>query len=239
MKIEALNCPNCGAGVSSDSVQCHYCRSRLKTMACPSCFGLMFMGSKYCPHCGQLSVQAEHEIEDNIGRCPRCKINLNLLKINEINLRECGQCSGLWVDAATFENICANHENQAAVLGYTTSKDNSVPKSTVSYVPCPDCQQLMNRSNFARSSGIIIDLCKKHGVWFDAEELPKIIEFIRLGGLDHARQKEKIRLEEQMRRLREEQHKLSKENSGLNQSVTTWNSPSTYAVKEIVRFFFD
>ncbi|HEX8267187.1 MAG TPA: hypothetical protein VF596_17430 [Pyrinomonadaceae bacterium] len=47
MKIESLNCPNCGAAVSSDSPQCAFCHSRLKTKACPSCFGLMFLGNRH------------------------------------------------------------------------------------------------------------------------------------------------------------------------------------------------
>ena len=63
----------------------------------------------------------------------------------------------------------------------------------------------MNRVNFARCSGVIIDLCKKHGIWFDCDELSRIVEFIREGGLEHSRSKEKAQLEEERRRLREEQ----------------------------------
>lgn len=63
----------------------------------------------------------------------------------------------------------------------------------------------MNRSNFARSSGVIVDLCKLHGVWFDAEELPKIIDFIDGGGLARAREKEKITIADQRAQLRDEQ----------------------------------
>ncbi|MBA3784193.1 MAG: hypothetical protein H0X15_01425 [Acidobacteria bacterium] len=33
MKIEALNCPNCGAAVSIASAHCRFCTSKLKTMA--------------------------------------------------------------------------------------------------------------------------------------------------------------------------------------------------------------
>jgi Zn-finger nucleic acid-binding protein len=66
----------------------------------------------------------------------------------------------------------------------------------------------MNRSNFARISGVIIDLCKQHGVWFDANELPKIITFIDEGGLKRSREKEKIALEDERSRLRDEQRRL-------------------------------
>lgn len=87
---------------------------------------------------------------------------------------------------------------------------NSVTDSVpIKYVPCPDCKQLMNRSNFARLSGVIIDLCKQHGVWFDAGELPKIIEFINSGGLSRAREKEKIAIQDERSKLRDEQRRLA------------------------------
>jgi Zn-finger nucleic acid-binding protein len=212
MKIEALNCPNCGAGVSSDKTQCIFCHSRLKTMACASCFGLMFQGSKHCSHCGKKAIQTEIKAEENPGDCPRCKINLNLLQIGEITLRECQKCDGIWANADTFEAVCANHESQAAVLSVMAQK-HSENKTAVRYVPCPVCRQLMNRNNFARSSGVIIDICKQHGVWFDAEELPKIIEFIRKGGLDHAREREKLQIKEQRKMLVEQQRKLAREDA--------------------------
>jgi Zn-finger nucleic acid-binding protein len=66
----------------------------------------------------------------------------------------------------------------------------------------------MNRSNFARSSCVIVDLCKEHGVWFDIGELPKVVEFIEKGGLARAREKEKIALDEERQKIREERHQL-------------------------------
>ena len=189
MNIESLNCPNCGAGVLSDKTVCEFCRSRLKTMACASCLGLMFVGCKFCGHCGERVIAAKIS-DEKIGDCPRCKIKLRILQIGETNLRECEKCDGLWIGSETFEEVCANQEKQAEVL--RSVKENQVHKlpAKIQYVPCPDCKHLMNRNNFARISGVIVDICKQHGVWCDAEELPRIIEFIRQGGLDFARQKE-------------------------------------------------
>jgi Zn-finger nucleic acid-binding protein len=65
----------------------------------------------------------------------------------------------------------------------------------------------MNRSNFARSSGVIIDVCKHHGVWFDADELPKIIGFIHKGGMELAREKERISIKDERDRLKDEVRK--------------------------------
>lgn len=207
---EALGCPNCGGAVMSDKTQCEYCRSRLKTVGCPSCLGLMFLGSKFCKHCGK-KVTAVSVIErDDAGKCPRCKVDLQFLEIGETNIRECNNCGGFWSDTETFESICQNSEQQSAVLGFIGSESHPhAHPSTISYVPCPDCSNLMNRSNFARASGVIIDICKSHGVWFDADELTKIISFINSGGMARSREKEKIELDGQISRLKEEQRKLA------------------------------
>jgi Zn-finger nucleic acid-binding protein len=208
MTVEALNCPNCGAGVSSDSTQCEFCRTRLKTMACPSCFGLMFLGSQYCGHCGAKAV-VPNTHNGAAGECPRCRQPLDNIMISTTSLRECQRCGGMWSDIETFESVCSDREKQSAVLGFASRRElAAAPPAKISYVPCPDCKQLMNRSNFARASGVIIDVCKKHGVWFDAEELPRIIEFIQKGGMELARQRERNEIEQERDRLRDERHRF-------------------------------
>ena len=44
----------------------------------------------------------------------------------------------------------------------------------------------MQRKNFARRSGIIVDWCGKHGTWLDADELEDLASYILAGGLDSA-----------------------------------------------------
>ena len=206
---EALNCPNCGAAVMSDRSSCEFCRSRLKTMGCAKCLGMMFLGSKFCGHCGASAQAAELLQDSDAGDCPRCKTELQSLNIDSVHIRECEHCGGFWASVREFEELCSSRERQAAVLGFMGSYAHPIASPpAVSYVPCPECAELMNRSNFARSSGVIIDMCRDHGVWFDADELPKIIEFIEMGGLDRAREKERIAIQDERSRLRDEQRRL-------------------------------
>ena len=206
MEAKTLNCPNCGAAVSSDSVRCIYCESRLATVACPSCFAMMFIGSKHCPHCGASATQAK-AAELSSLRCPRCKVDMSPVTIGSQALRECERCAGLWVEVAALEKICADREQQAAVLGGASPVPPKAPQAEqkIQYAPCPQCSQLMNRINFARCSGVIVDICKGHGTWFDRDELSAIVHFIRGGGLEVSRQKEKNELEFQRRQLRLEE----------------------------------
>ena len=48
----------------------------------------------------------------------------------------------------------------------------------------------MTRRNYARRSGVIIDFCAQHGVWFDADELARILQWVRSGRLTEVKQEE-------------------------------------------------
>lgn len=121
--------------------------------------------------------------------CPRCRVNTKALVLGKTDLRECPRCEGIWADGEALQTICADREQQAAVLGVATPIQTPPAGSVeaVRYVPCPVCRQLMHRVNFARCSNVVVDVCKAHGTWFDKDELRRIVEFIRGGGLDKAR----------------------------------------------------
>jgi len=205
MEAGTINCPMCGAATSTDKPQCQYCEAILATVACPSCFAMMFVGSKHCPRCGAAATR-EAELSAEGKHCPRCRKDLTIANVGNQKVLECEACGGLWLDTPSFERICANTENQSAVLGTASIKpiDLEALETKVTYVPCPECGQLMNRVNFAHCSGVIVDVCKSHGVWFDRDELSRIVEFIRSGGLELSRNKEKHALEEERWRLQQE-----------------------------------
>jgi Zn-finger nucleic acid-binding protein len=206
MQVETLNCPNCGAATSTDTPLCQFCGSRLATVACPSCFAMMFIGSKHCQRCGAVATVPEvNEARDR--NCPRCQSEMLSVTIGATAVRECERCLGLWLDVVSFEKICADREQQSALLGLASPAPTQMVRETskVKYVPCPECSKLMNRINFARCSGVIVDVCKGHGTWFDRDELSHIVEFIRGGGLEASRAKEKAEIREERRRLLEQQ----------------------------------
>lgn len=235
MTIEALNCPNCGAGVARDSRQCDFCRTRLKTVGCPRCLGLMFIGSKFCGHCGAAAEQVE-AAEIAGGDCPRCKLALEKLQIDEIAFRGCSKCDGLWIGVETFEDICADGERRSAVLGFLKSRpQHTHTQVKISYVPCPSCKQLMNRNNFGRASGVIVDTCKGHGVWCDAAELPAIIEFIEKGGMELARERQKMEIRDERDKLREERRKQV----AFDRRFGTLESDGQIGIRSFLRTFLE
>jgi Zn-finger nucleic acid-binding protein/RNA polymerase subunit RPABC4/transcription elongation factor Spt4 len=199
MNASTLNCYSCGAAVSSEAPNCGHCGARLASIACPACFAMMFQGSKFCPQCGSPAVQWESEKTDRL--CPSCRVPMLRGKLREVPLHECAKCYGLWLDTASFEHVCRNAEQQAAALGGARPAGGAVALGPIRYVRCPQCNELMHRLNFAHCSGVIVDVCRPHGTWFDANELHRIVHFVRAGGLDRSRAKEKVALAEERRRL--------------------------------------
>lgn len=195
----ALHCPNCGGPAAPGDAACKYCKATLATVSCPSCFALMFEGAIYCPTCGARRARASGSAPH--APCPACRGMLRDVRVGDTALLECERCRGAWVDAATFEHICANRETQAAVL-HQAPTAAAPAAAAVHYRKCVACGKMMNRLNFGRLSGTIVDVCRGHGTFLDAGELHRIVLFIQGGGLDRARQRQLEDLKDEERRLR-------------------------------------
>jgi Zn-finger nucleic acid-binding protein len=161
----------------------------------------MFEGSKFCPHCGAARSRAE-PAETRQARCPGCKGQMKWIEIGDLDLLECEQCDGTWIEAAAFEALCASRETQAAVLH--TGGDAPAHAGKLDpprYRPCLRCGTMMNRMNFGRKSGTVVDVCRGHGTFLDRGELHQVVRFIHDGGLDRTRRAEIEELREEQRRL--------------------------------------
>lgn len=190
---------------------------------------MMFVGEKFCSHCGAPAQRTEIPRASTDGHilCPKCQTAMNLVKVGKNSLWECPECEGMWVDAATLQQICEEKDQQSAVLGMPTDPPSRAHLVTdFHYVPCPVCKALMNRINFAHCSGVIINVCKLHGTWFDKDELRRIVEFIGAGGLEKARARENANLAAEHERL------LNAGNAAIPTSLQSavnaeWNHPTS------------
>jgi Zn-finger nucleic acid-binding protein len=203
-------------------------------VACPSCFGLTFDGAAFCEHCGAAHSPLTPAVDQPL-RCPACKGRMQWVRAGGADLLECGACDGTWVEAATFERICADREAQAAVL-HTSRETAAAPASrpAVQYRRCLRCARMMNRVNFGKLSGAVVDVCKGHGTFLDRGELHQVVRFIQGGGLDRARSAERERLLEEQRRLRDLQRDQVRLTS--SSSTATW---SDLAVHDLFSKLFE
>jgi Zn-finger nucleic acid-binding protein len=133
-------------------------------------------------------------------RCPRCDADLSTGMATALDLHRCGTCAGVWLDAAMFR---AAIEAAARTPGATTNPDIHRPEPPVRYLRCPACAEVMDRVNFARVSGVIVDVCRAHGVWLDAGELDAIRRFVRGPGLADAARSRALAAERERVRMRD------------------------------------
>jgi len=160
-----------------------------QTKECEHCEKEINIKYDICPICGG------HQSESNVKlnpECPRCKVELQLLASDGEEYDICPECGGIWLDKDEF--FRATRERDIYNKVTVRNEYRKVPiRGPVEYVPCVRCDKLMNRRNFGKISGVIIDRCSKHGVWLDSGELEKIQHFIADGGLDKSRDKDIIK----------------------------------------------
>jgi Zn-finger nucleic acid-binding protein/ribosomal protein L40E len=200
MEGQVLRCSGCGASVPPDAPQCPYCQAQLATVACPACFALAPLSASHCPACGTKLASRPVGLPDG-APCPACARPLAASRVGDLDAQACLACGGLWLDRAVFEALGKSRERQGAVLGAlpAPAAPPVIALEPVVYRPCPSCSQRMNRVNYAKRSGVVLDVCKAHGLWFDQDELRRLLAFIDRGGLDRARERELEDLKEARR----------------------------------------
>lgn len=196
-KAKAVNCPNCGGAASPEQNKCDYCGVYLAFARCPGCFSIApYRGAKYCAECGDALTQPAKAVKEANRKfpCPRCnagkstdkhrhnKKYLERKKVDEYVIDSCPECGGVWLDHSVLDKLLkqSNQQKSAqAVLGKDPVQASNLIRHKVMYLSCPECDQMMHRRNFGKKSGVIIDECTAHGIWFDKQELAAALHFAR------------------------------------------------------------
>jgi Zn-finger nucleic acid-binding protein len=221
----SLHCPNCGAAADPEAPRCPYCHASLATVSCPSCFEQIFDGALFCPKCGARRERTENEEAPVF--CPGCASPMRRVDVGATPLLECRSCDGVWVDADVFERLCADQESRAAVLHQLEPRSRTSSQGNVRYRKCVRCGTMMNRVNFGRLSGTVVDVCRGHGTFLDGGELHQIAAFIQAGGLERARQRSIDDLREEEHRLRDLEARQARHAADSHGEIlhrSTWNT---------------
>jgi Zn-finger nucleic acid-binding protein len=192
---EVQRCGACGALLAEGTQRCDYCRSEVirkldgPSLICPECYARNLDGCRYCTACGIGFTPRAIPSEEIELPCPCCGALMPVREVGGVVLNECPGCHGLWVPDGKFEALVQRaieaQAQRGSALGdvQTPRVQGANPASgPVAYRRCPACETIMNRHNFQRRSGVIVDVCKPHGTWLDADELEQIGGFIRSGG---------------------------------------------------------
>lgn len=126
--------------------------------------------------------------------CPRCASRLVDQAYHDVVCPTCLACGGIFVPRDVLLRL---GDDDAAPLRLAFPRREVVAGTQpVRYLPCIVCKKLMNRTIFAHVSGVLVDVCKNDGAWFDGGEIGKTIAFIEAGGLGRGKAFEKSRAAE-------------------------------------------
>jgi len=153
--------------------------------ACLFC-GSEIEGKSRCPACGEKPAPSDAPRAKELLNisCPRCFIGLEQKELpNDASFLYCIGCHGCFVPPVDFGAMIRS----LASLG---DEDEELPGAELNVLPagqglhhgvlsfelaCPVCAETMKRATFARANEVI-DVCKLHGIWFDAAELSHVMK---------------------------------------------------------------
>jgi len=215
---QTLHCSSCGAPFADASRFCSHCGSettleeRRLDSICAHCGARAASDASFCISCGRALRRQETKLVPGDGGCPRCGAALRERALAAVTLVECGSCGGLWLSPEVFDHFCQDADVSADAtreLAQRALPRSPFVESKILYLPCPRCHDRMVRKNFGGASGVILDVCRHHGIWLDHGELERVLEFVRAGGLIDARRREVERLENEARLAKERRDSAS------------------------------
>ena len=115
--------------------------------------------------------------------CPVCGCETAVLELHGIEIDYCFSCGGIWLDAGELESLMGNSEKSAEII---KSFQDVTSTNKEKKRPCPVCGKAMKKVEVPLSeNSIILDKCpKEHGIWFDKDELLRIVSMNGNAGND-------------------------------------------------------
>ncbi len=213
-----IRCSSCGAPKRTGGQLCPFCSAKftlherdLKTI-CPNCVSRISSRARYCHHCGISIIPNRLKESATSFQCPCCadhSLNSRQLGEDQVTVLECSCCGGLWLGHEVFTLLQKNARTQEIPWAGRSEEGIAKPPSRTEgplYRNCCICHKYMSRRNFAQHSGVIVDICAKHGIWFDQGELEQILRKISSGELSQSSRKAQARRREReiLKRVRRE-----------------------------------
>jgi Zn-finger nucleic acid-binding protein len=121
--------------------------------------------------------------------CPNCGAPLQTSAERlGVEIDACLECGGIWLDAGELEQLTTGLDpgpgegarDEAELRRRVAMRP--LDEAEVRYRECPRCRDVMTRRNFGTISGVIVDECRRHGLFLDAGELEAVEAFLRAGG---------------------------------------------------------
>lgn len=116
----------------------------------------------------------------SIISCPRCDIALKKIGLGLL----CRQCEGCWLKFDELDEALAATDEELVASGLKPTLCPDSPGVNLSpSISCPICSEKMRRFPYMMDSGVLVDVCKTHGMWLDDGELGAIRSYCQYAGI--------------------------------------------------------
>jgi Zn-finger nucleic acid-binding protein len=212
-----VRCSSCGGPRNGGETACSFCRAdftiheRDLDTICPTCMARIMSSARFCHNCGtRIVVDGKGGAPTDLP-CPTCggdhRLDSRTLGQPPVAVCECRNCGGLWIGGETFKHLTERVQSQAATPAALpgeaarSARGRATAQRGPLYRNCPGCRRMMSRRNYARWSGVILDICPEHGLWFDEGELHALLQWIRRGGPREAADRDRQEVDRAAHRL--------------------------------------
>lgn len=148
---------------------------------CPRCRQFFPTAQTACPRCPAVATSGSR------ASCPVCAKPLIGAPLGPVTIDRCETCEGVWFDGDELGKVIDLRTKGlpgAAVRSLKDALPFVPPKLETGRVKCVRCDAPMERRPIAKRSGVIVDVCTAHGIWFDKGEFGQFESFVKAGGLE-------------------------------------------------------
>jgi Zn-finger nucleic acid-binding protein len=100
---------------------------------------------------------------DEYEHCPRCRAELTDAVVG----LACASCRGIWIKPASVQEMVTRMQLPPEPIELRFATDGNRES-----LRCPTCGDGMKQ---VALYSVPIDVCDRHGIWFDAEELATVL----------------------------------------------------------------
>jgi Zn-finger nucleic acid-binding protein len=111
--------------------------------------------------------------------CPRCSYSpLAPRDVGNTRMQSCFGCGGVWLDNASAAALLESLHPEVREMAMRADANAESPiRATNRPMDCAVCVERMEHRHFT-TADVQLDVCVKHGTWFDSSELVRMIDVL-------------------------------------------------------------
>jgi Zn-finger nucleic acid-binding protein len=104
--------------------------------------------------------------------CPKCPGSLVKKNLHQIEMDQCDQCKGTWLDLNELDLLEDREFDQDEMKGTVIFESKATDHK------CPRCEDKLKSFHY-RLHDLELEICPQHGYWLDENEAQRVMDLMR------------------------------------------------------------